>query len=124
LKGWAIDAQLKKHPSPYIKVQNFNVPGSCTPSSVKLQLPKENYYLVDYYCVMDTDHAKEALGKKFGKIGAKQKVQQSSKYKSIEQNARPLIEGSQVIPLQDGYKQSFGETKSMDAYFIEVKRIE
>ena len=124
LKGFAIDAQLKKHPSPYIKDQKFNVPGSSTSSSATLQMPKENYYLVDYDCVMDSDHAKVALGKKFGQIGAKEKVKQSSKYKSIEQNARLLPSGPQKIPLQDGWKQNFGETKSMDAHFIDVKRIE
>jgi hypothetical protein len=124
LKGWAIDKDLKKHPSPYIKVRQFNVPGWCTSAAANLQLPKENYYLVDYYCVMDTDHAKVALGKKFGKIGAKQKVQQSSKYKSVEKNARLLPSAQQNIPLKDGWKKSYGYSKSMDAHFVEVKRIE
>lgn len=124
MKGWAHDAQGNKHPVPYIDVRKFNVPGWCTSASATLQLPKENWYLVDYYCVMDTDHAKVALGKRFGKLGAKDKVKVSSKYKSVDWEGRLLPSARQKIPLQDGWNKSYGRTKSMDAHFVEVRRIE
>jgi hypothetical protein len=124
MKGYAIDAQLNKHPTPYIEIPSFSVPGSSNSSSATLQLPKENFYLVDYYCVMDSDRAKEALGAQFGKLTAKDMVKHSSKYKSIDKHGRPLPWGTKTIPLQDGWKKSYGSTKSMDAHFVEVKRIE
>lgn len=124
MKGYALDAQLNQHPTPYIEVPNFSVPGSSNGASATLQLPKENFYLVDYYCVMDSDRAKEALGAQFGKLTAKDMVKHSSKYKSIEKHGRQLPWGTRTIPLQHGFKQNFGETKSMDAHFVEVRRIE
>ena len=124
MKGYAIDAQLNKHPTPYIEVPNFSVPGSSNGASATLQLPKENFYLVDYYCVMDSDRAKEALGAQYGKLTAKDMVKHSSKYKSIEKHGRQLPWGNRTIPLQDGWKKSYGNTQSMDAHIVKVQRIE
>jgi hypothetical protein len=123
-KGEIIDGKGKKQPTPFIQHTQFNVSGSANSASAKLNLPSENLYLVDYECFMDTDQAKDKLGLKFGKLAAKDKVKESDNYKSIKNNGQPLPSGSQTVMLQDGWKKEFGETKSMDAYWILVRRLE
>ena len=122
-KGTYLDSKGNVNSTPFIAREAFPVPGQALGSSVKMEFPGNLYYL-DFFCIMDTDRAKEAFGaQKYSAFTPEERERMSRKI--VEQkNARPLPSGSLVLPLKDGWGKSEGRTESFDAHTITIEQLE
>lgn len=112
IKGTYISKSLKDKETPYIHHKNFSVPGSIRDGYVTLQLPKENFWLVDYMCYSDGDAIKKWYGKspKHPKWLGKVLSDRVRKSASLT-DARPLPFKKQIAPLKNGWSEVIEKRK-------------
>ncbi|MBN2145017.1 MAG: hypothetical protein JW774_10370 [Candidatus Aureabacteria bacterium] len=130
LSGSYTDQNGKKHKTPYINKESFNVSGKKSGNSVSLHLPNDNFFAVDYKCVLSEEGAKAAYEKNKAQYAA-------PTYKDWVDGIRKeavdggIVEfpGVQVLqacvqmPLKDGWSREFGSSQSIDYAKISLTKL-